>query len=148
VGPLLTKTRVNCAIFERLYMGVGAGKFLGVQKIFARISPNSPEKILGHFLCKYFLMKAVFGVTSKKRSSCDLRHHFFPIKALWAQFFPYFQGVCPDFHQISCLLHHWFSVSVTSASYLEGQVSMNAARYDPILRLLLFKQLLLMSSED
>ena len=32
-------------------IGVGAGKFLGVRSIFARISPNLPEKILrAHFL--------------------------------------------------------------------------------------------------
>jgi len=30
-------------------MGVGVGKFLGVRKIFARISPNFPEKILWDF---------------------------------------------------------------------------------------------------
>ena len=30
-------------------IGVASGKFLGVQKIFARISPNLPEKILCDF---------------------------------------------------------------------------------------------------
>ena len=45
---------------------VGAGKFLGVRRIFARIFPNLSEKLLGHFLCKCFLMKTVVGMTSKK----------------------------------------------------------------------------------
>jgi len=42
------------------YISVGAGKVLGVRRIFAQISPNLPEKLLGHFLCEYFLMKTVF----------------------------------------------------------------------------------------
>jgi len=32
---------------------VGAGKLSGVLRIFARISPNSPKKLLGYFLCEY-----------------------------------------------------------------------------------------------
>jgi len=113
---------------------------VGVQKIFAQISPNSPEKSLGHFLCEYFLMKAVFEMTSKKRASCDFGRHFFQIKARCAQFLPKFSGILQrflqistDFHQIPCLLRHWFSVLVISASYLPGHVSIHAARYDSIL---------------
>jgi len=46
----------------------GAGKILGVRRIFARISPNLPEKFLGHFSCEYFLMKTVLGAISSNQS--------------------------------------------------------------------------------
>ena len=36
-------------------IGVGAGQFLGVRTIFARISPNLSEKFPGNTLCEYFL---------------------------------------------------------------------------------------------
>ena len=82
---------------------VGAGKFLGVRRIFARIFPNLPEKFLGHFLCEEFLMTTVFGMTSKKRSSCDSEHvwrHFFQTKVRWAPFLPVFSGSLPRFSGI------------------------------------------------
>jgi len=47
-------------------MGVGAGKFLGVQRIFARISPQLPEKLLGHFLCERFLKQTCWDDLHKK----------------------------------------------------------------------------------
>jgi len=47
-------------------IGVGAGKFLGVRKIFARISPKLPEKVLGHFLSDFHVI---------------LGRHFYQIKA-------------------------------------------------------------------
>jgi len=50
-----------------LHIGVGAGKILGVRRIFARISPNLPQKILGHFLCEYFLMKTCFSDDLQKK---------------------------------------------------------------------------------
>jgi len=68
----------------------GAVKFCGVRKNFTRISPNFHKKLLGDFLCEYFLMKNGFGMTSKKRSSCDSAH-------IGRHFCPYFQGLCPDF---------------------------------------------------
>jgi len=35
-----------------LVLGVRAGKFLGVRRIFTRIFPILPKKVLGHFLCE------------------------------------------------------------------------------------------------
>jgi len=47
-------------------IGVGAGKFLGVHRIFAWISPNFPEIFLGHFCANIFRWRPFFGMTSKK----------------------------------------------------------------------------------
>jgi len=41
------------------HISVGEGKILGCEG-FGWISPNLPEKILGHFLCEHFLKKAFF----------------------------------------------------------------------------------------
>jgi len=49
-------------------IGVRAGKFLGVRKIFARIS-NLPKKFLDHFMCENFLMKTVLGAISSIQST-------------------------------------------------------------------------------
>jgi len=37
-------------------IGVGAGKFLGVRKIFSRITPILPEKVLRHFSCDFHMI--------------------------------------------------------------------------------------------
>jgi len=73
-------------------MGVGAGKFLGVRRIFARILPNLPGK-------------TPKKVTSKK-ISCHFGRHFFPIKVCRASFLlvftrvcSYFQGFCESFQR-------------------------------------------------
>ena len=42
------------------HIGVGEGKCFRVRRIFARISPNLSEKILGHFLCEHFLKQVFF----------------------------------------------------------------------------------------
>jgi len=59
-----------CMSLESRCIGVKAGKSLGVRKIFARISPNLPEKFSSNFLCEYFLphssWRLFFGTTSKK----------------------------------------------------------------------------------
>ena len=68
-----------------------------VRRIFARISSNLPEKILGHFLCEYFLMKTVCGM---KKSFHVILHtlgaNFFKSKHVGRHFCPHFQRVCPD----------------------------------------------------
>jgi len=80
-------------------------KILGVRRIFARISPNLPEKNLGYFLCEHFLSsRPYFGMISKKRSSCDsakVGRHFFQIKPGLAPFLPRFSGILQTFVQIS-----------------------------------------------
>ena len=53
-------------------IGVGASKFLGVRKIFARISPNLPEKF-----------------------SSIVGRQFFKIKQRWAPFLSVFLGSLP-----------------------------------------------------
>jgi len=57
-------------------VGVGAGKFLVVQRIFAQFSRNSPEKFLGHF------WPPVFMRFWKRRAQ------FFQIKPRLAPFLP------------------------------------------------------------
>jgi len=52
---------------------VGAGKFLGVRKIFARISPNL-LKVLMQLCVSISSHRDHFVMTSKKGSSCDSSH--------------------------------------------------------------------------
>jgi len=47
-------------------VSVGAGKFWGLRRIFARISPNLPEKLLGHCLCEHFLKQTLWDDLQKK----------------------------------------------------------------------------------
>jgi len=85
------------------HTGVEAGKFLGLRRIFARIFPNLPEKLLGHFLCEHFLSRLSFGMTPKKRSSYDSVNvgcYFFQIKLRWAPFLPRFSEILQRFSQI------------------------------------------------
>jgi len=89
-----------------------------VRRIFARISPNLPEKLLGHSLCKYFLphrsRTPSFGMTCTKRLHMilqTLRAIFFSnqitLGAILCKgfniFFPDLQGFCPDFHQFKTI---------------------------------------------
>jgi len=57
-------------------IGVGASKFLGVQRIFAQIFPNLPKKLSSNFC------GLRFGVTSKKMVftcfSANAGRHFCP----------------------------------------------------------------------
>jgi len=98
-------------------IGVEAGKFLGMQRIFARISPNFPEKFLCDFRDRFSptkIMKTFFGMTSKKRFHvffCKRWVPFLKIKQRWTPFLPGFPkclGVC--LHPL--LLHHWLRSSV------------------------------------
>jgi len=83
-------------------IGVGAGKFLGVRRIFVRISPNLPEKLLCHFLCKHFLKQTFFWDELYKRSSfCKRLAPFFQIKPRWAPFLPRCSGFCEVFHSFA-----------------------------------------------
>ena len=85
-------------------IGLGAGKFLGVGRIFARISPNLPKNFCSTFAYTFSptkIVKAFFGVTSKWRYSCVFLHTLGATvlnKKFREPFFPYFQGFCPDFH--------------------------------------------------
>jgi len=97
---LLYNVRVISAI------GVGAGKFLWVRRIFARISSNLPEKFLDHLLCEYFFLKTVFGM---KKTFHVILHTLGPIfskqsklGAAFARIFSErrFSGFLPRFSRI------------------------------------------------
>ena len=95
-----------------LTIGVGAIKFLGVQRIFTQIFPNLPKKFLCNF-CRPF-----FSVTFQKMVfTCfpaNVGRQFFEVKQRWAPFMPKFlvffldiwgfcsdfQGFCPNFQKI------------------------------------------------
>jgi len=89
-------------------IGVGAGKFSGVRRNFARISPNFPETFLGHFSCKYIFMKTVLGADSSNQSMLGaifsnqktLAAIFARIFKTFAQIFMDFAKVFTDFDQI------------------------------------------------
>jgi len=77
--------------------GVGAGKFLGMRKIFARIFPYVPEKFLRDFslqILSHIDHEDLFGVTSKQGSSCVFWFWRKEFKR-WAPFLPEFSGILP-----------------------------------------------------
>jgi len=96
----------RCSFVVLWSIGVGAGTFLRVRRIFAikifaqRMSPSLPEKTLGHSLCEYFLMKIVFPMISKQRATCYFVLHFFHIKPHWAPFLIVFSVSLPRFSEI------------------------------------------------
>jgi len=73
-------------------MGVGAHKFLGAQRVLARISPNVSTKFSATFPYK-ITMKTFFGVTTRKSLQC----FSLVLEKLRRNFCPYFQGFCRDF---------------------------------------------------
>jgi len=77
-------------------IGVRAGKFFGVRKIFARIS-NLPKKFLDHFMCENFLMKTVLVPFRQFKAPWA---PFFQIKRCWAPFLLVFSGSLPRFSGI------------------------------------------------
>jgi len=81
-------------------IGVGAGKYLGVRRIFARISPNLPEKFLGKFL-RISSHEDLFGLTSKRRVP------FLQIKQGWAPVLPVFSSSLPRFSRILKSFHRF-----------------------------------------
>jgi len=95
-----------------LPIGVGAGNYLEMRGVFRWISPNLPEKILGHFLCEYFLMKTGLSDDLQKQglyvilgaifsNQSTLGAIFNPISWDFAQIFRDFAKVFTDFTQIS-----------------------------------------------
>jgi len=72
-------------------IGVGAGKFLGVQRIFARISPNLPQNFLCDFCLKSFPHKDHLWYDLQKKVFLCL------YAKVWRLFSPDFQGFCPNF---------------------------------------------------
>ena len=85
---VLTFIPVSCTVAylaTSQLIGVGAGKYLGVQRIFARIPPNLPEYPLKE-------------IDLQKRLLWDFgRHFFFKSKHVGPHFCSYFQKVCSHF---------------------------------------------------
>jgi len=76
-------------------IGVGARKYLGVRRIFARIFSNLPEKF-GPLFVRIFSHEDRFW--NRKNFSCDSAHvggHFFQTEARWTPFC----GICREFAQ-------------------------------------------------
>jgi len=84
-------------------IGVGAGKLLGVRKIFARIFSNLPEKVWATLPTNFFPQRSwrsFFGMTSKKVLHvffCKRWAPFYEIKQGWAPFLPGFSEILPRF---------------------------------------------------
>jgi len=77
-------------------------QILGLRKMFARISPNLPEKFLCDFCLQIFSNKDhedLFGVTSKKRFSCAFLQTLGAIffKESWAPFLLGVSGILSKF---------------------------------------------------
>ena len=82
------------AVESFLDIGVGVRKFLGVRRIFARISPNLPERFMCDFGLQIFSHKDhknLFYVTSKTK----IFYVFFCKRG--APFFPWFSEILPKF---------------------------------------------------
>ena len=75
-------------------IGVGAGKYLGVRRIFAQISPNLPKNFWATF-------SANISHEDQKNDIHvilqTLRNSFFKSNHIGCNFCSYFEGVYPDF---------------------------------------------------
>jgi len=85
-------------------IGVGAGKFLGVWKIFSQISKLA-QKVLGDLGYKFFPQRSwrpFFGMTYNKGHVffCKRWAPFYEIKQGWAPFLPGFSKILPRFLRI------------------------------------------------
>jgi len=82
--------------------GVGGKASLwGVRRVFARISPNLPEKILGHFLCERFLMKTVLGAISSNQTALGaISSNQTALGAIFARIFKEFAQIFSDFAKV------------------------------------------------
>jgi len=104
-------------------IGVGAGKFLGVRRIFLKYPQTRPKSFCAIFAHKFSptkIMKMFSGVTSKKSLNvffCKPLVPFFEVKERWLLFLPGFSGILPrfsanqNFWRCACphLQHHCFS---------------------------------------
>ena len=106
---------IATALESLLFIGVGAGKFLGARRIFARFSQNVPGKHLGQILCEHFLKQTFFWDELAKQCLhmilqtlgailprfSEILRRFSQILPRFPRLFLDFQGLCPDFHQIT-----------------------------------------------
>ena len=86
------------------YIVVIAGKFWGMGRVFAWISPNLPEKLLCDFWLQIFSHKDHEDLLLVWPPRRDV-HVFFCKRwpPFMPGFFPAFQGFCPDFQQVKIL---------------------------------------------
>jgi len=79
----------------------GKASLWGVRRVFARISPNLPEKILGHFLCERFLMKTVLGAISSNQTALGaISSNQTALGAIFARIFKEFAQIFSDFAKV------------------------------------------------
>jgi len=84
-------------------IGVEASKILGMRRIFARISPNLPKKLLCDFCLQIFShkdheLKTFFGVTFEKGFlwfSANVGRHCLEVKQHWAPSLLRFSVILP-----------------------------------------------------
>ena len=90
-----------------LIISSGAGKFLGLRRIFARISPDFPEKFFVKLLQTNSLpqrsVRPFLVLPSKKVLMCfsaNLGRHFLKSSNVGSHYYANHQGFYPDFQQI------------------------------------------------
>ena len=90
-------------------------QIFGGAKVFARISPNLPEKFLGHFLREHFLKQAFFWDDILNNVFMLFCQHWAPffsnqtrLEAIFSQIFRDFAKVFTNFAQISMNLTRIF----------------------------------------
>ena len=100
---LVQYQKIPKTVVVQQHIGIGAGKFLGVRRIFARILPNLPEK-------------KPWKATSKQKL----------FMLFWAPFLLIFSGACSDFQgfcegfQRFCSYFHGFCPRIFTNSKLLG----------------------------
>jgi len=67
--------------------------------------PNLLKLARKNFGPLFVLMKTVFRMSAKRKSSCDFRRHFFKPKHIGRLFCSYFQDVCPDLRIFTDFAH-------------------------------------------
>ena len=93
-------------------IGVGAGIFLRVQRIFARISPNLPETFLGHCVYEY--------MTSRKKVFMWFRTRWAPFLPVFSWILPRYLGILRRFQRFSQILPRFLQILPGISGILPG----------------------------
>jgi len=88
----------RCQLTALPDIGVGASKFLGVQRIFAQNFPNLPKKLSCNFYRPFLWCD--LQQNGRYLFVCKPWAPFFEVKQRWAPFLPKFSGILLDFQQI------------------------------------------------
>ena len=106
-------------------IGVGAGIFLRVRRIFPRIFPNLPEKFFCDFACIFSATRRPFWYDLQKRAfmcfSANVGRHFLKSSNLGRHLSRDFPRIFDKSRLLGmCLqprfLHHWLKRSMTNES--------------------------------